>query len=130
MATLQKSKDIFDSVFAVIRSRKGRDPKSSYVASLLQKGTEKINAKIFEEAVEVCEAGLAHDKKHLTHEAADLVFHLFVLLSHQNISLKDLRAELKRRFGVSGHVEKASRTKALPKKSAALKPKRKSPSRK
>ncbi|MBL8993978.1 MAG: phosphoribosyl-ATP diphosphatase [Spirochaetia bacterium] len=104
-----KNGDIFQRVFDVIESRKKADEKASYVASLFRGGSEKINVKIVEEAGEVCEAGLAEDKTHLTHEAADLIFHTFVLLSHKGVTLDDLRTELDRRFGVSGHAEKASR---------------------
>lgn len=103
--------DIFQRVFDVIESRKKADEKDSYVASLFRGGSPKINGKISEEAAEVCEAGLADDKVHLTHEAADLLFHTFVLLSHKGVSLEELRTELARRFGVSGHAEKAARPK-------------------
>ena len=102
--------DIFQRVFDVIESRKKADETASYVASLFRGGSEKINGKIAEEAGEVCEAGLGEDKGHLTHEAADLIFHTLVLLSHKGVTLTELRAELDRRFGVSGHAEKASRS--------------------
>lgn len=107
----EQNRDIFQRVFDVIESRKKADGKSSYVASLFAGGSAAINAKISEEAGEVCEAGLAEDKTHLVHEAADLLFHTFVLLSHKNVLLAELRAELDRRFGVSGHAEKAARPK-------------------
>ncbi len=101
--------DIFEQVFSVIESRKGQSSESSYVASLFQKGTSKINAKILEEAEELCEAGLEEDQEHLVKEACDVFFHSLVLLSHKGASLDMVKLELTKRFGVSGHVEKASR---------------------
>jgi phosphoribosyl-ATP pyrophosphohydrolase len=94
---------------ATIASRKGADPKTSYVASLFAKGRPKIARKLGEEAVEAIVAALAEDKTALTGEAADLIFHLMVLLADADVSLTDVLAELGRREGVSGHDEKASR---------------------
>ena len=95
---------------ATILSRKGADPKSSYVASLFAKGRPKIARKLGEEAVEAIVASLAEDKAALTGEAADLIFHLMVLLADSDIAFDEVLAELDRREGVSGHDEKASRT--------------------
>ncbi len=94
---------------ATIASRKGADPASSYVASLFAKGRPRIARKLGEEAVEAIVASLAEDKAALTGEAADLVFHLMVLLAEAEIPFQDVLAELDRREGVSGHDEKASR---------------------
>jgi phosphoribosyl-ATP pyrophosphohydrolase len=95
---------------ATIASRRGADPASSYVASLFAKGRPRIARKLGEEAVEAIVAALAEDKAALTGEAADLLFHLLVLLNDSDIALADVLAELDRREGVSGHEEKAGRT--------------------
>jgi phosphoribosyl-ATP pyrophosphohydrolase/phosphoribosyl-AMP cyclohydrolase len=93
----------------VIKQRRRESADKSYVASLLQKGFPKINAKITEEAREVTEAFLEGDKPHITHEVADVLFHVMVGLEAAEIPIDDVWAELRRRFGVGGHVEKASR---------------------
>lgn len=95
---------------ATIASRKGADPASSYVASLFAKGRPKIARKLGEEAVEAIVAALAEDKASLTGEAADILFHLLVLLVEADVPLADVMAELERREGTSGHDEKASRS--------------------
>jgi phosphoribosyl-ATP pyrophosphohydrolase len=100
---------VFQKLYDTIEARKNASPAESYVAGLLEKGTVKINAKIMEEAGEVCEAGLTDDKPHLVHEIADLFFHTFVLASFKNITLNDIEAELSRRMGKSGLVEKRER---------------------
>jgi phosphoribosyl-ATP pyrophosphohydrolase len=94
---------------ATIASRKGADPKASYVASLFAKGRPKIARKLGEEAVETVVAALAEDKAALTGEAADMIFHLMVLLADAEVPLADVLAELDRREGLSGHDEKAGR---------------------
>jgi len=94
---------------ATIASRKGADPASSYVASLFAKGRPKIARKLGEEAVEAIVAALAEDKASLTGEAADILFHLMVLLADCDVPFSDVLAELQRREGTSGHDEKASR---------------------
>jgi phosphoribosyl-ATP pyrophosphohydrolase len=85
------------------------DPLSSYVASLAAKGRGKIAQKLGEEAVETIIAALDGDAAALTAEAADLVFHLTVLLSHRGLGWADVLAELERREGTSGLTEKAAR---------------------
>ncbi len=82
----------------------------SYVAALFTKGTGKIAQKVGEEATETIIAALSGSKQELTGEAADLLFHLLLLLRAGNVSLDDVLAELDRREGVSGLVEKASRS--------------------
>jgi phosphoribosyl-ATP pyrophosphohydrolase len=101
--------DPLDILEATIRDRLVADPGSSYVASLAAKGRAKIAQKVGEEAVETVIAALSGDKAALTSEAADLVFHLLVLLAEGGVTLDDVRAELARREGVSGLAEKASR---------------------
>ncbi|MDP5277723.1 phosphoribosyl-ATP diphosphatase [Sphingomonas sp. DG1-23] len=103
--------DILDALEAVIRERRGGDPDSSYVARLTAKGRAKIAQKLGEEAVETVIAAIEDDKAALTGEAADLIFHLAVLLADAGLSLDHVRAELARREGVSGIDEKASRAR-------------------
>lgn len=86
------------------------DPKSSYVASLVTKGLGKVAQKVGEEAVETVIAALSGSAAELTGEAADLVFHLTVLLRQRGLGWADVAAELQRREGVSGITEKAQRT--------------------
>ena len=97
---------------ATLRDRRKADPATSYVARLHAKGTAKIAQKLGEEAVETVIAALAEDDAALTGEAADLLFHLLVLLDARGLSLSDVVAELARREGVSGVAEKASRSPA------------------
>jgi phosphoribosyl-ATP pyrophosphohydrolase len=94
---------------AVIKARKGADPSSSYVASLFAKGTAKIAQKVGEEATETIIAALHEGPEKLTSEAADLLFHLSILLADAGLGLDDVLRELERREGVSGIEEKASR---------------------
>lgn len=100
--------DVLTRLEATIRERRGTDPASSYVASLFAKGTSKIAQKVGEEAVETVVASL-REPATLASEAADLVFHLMVLLADAGLSFADVTAELARREGLSGHDEKASR---------------------
>lgn len=102
--------DPLDQLEAVIRERRGADPSESYVARLTQRGRAKIAQKVGEEAVETVIAAIADDRAGLTGEAADLVFHLLVLLADAGLGLDDVRAELARREGISGIAEKAART--------------------
>ena len=103
--------DVLMRLEQVIESRRGADPESSYVASLFAKGEKKIAEKVGEEAVETVIAALGDDKAELTAEVADLIFHLLILLNEKGVSMSDVEAELARREGLSGHDEKAARTK-------------------
>ena len=94
---------------ATLRERRSGDPKLSYVAKLHAKGIAKIAQKLGEEAVETVIAALSEDNAALIGEAADLLFHLLVLLDARGLSLADVVAELERREGVSGVAEKAGR---------------------
>ena len=99
-------------LMATIESRKQNPSEKSYTSQLLTGGTGRIGSKITEEAAEVVEAaGESGDagRLHLVREAADLVYHLLVMLAHCDSSLADVEAELARRFGISGLEEKASR---------------------
>jgi len=95
---------------ATIAARSAGDPASSYVARLHAKGRGKMAQKVGEEATEVVIAALTGSREDLVGEAADLVFHLLVLLGASEVSLADVVAELERREGVSGIAEKASRS--------------------
>ena len=103
--------DILARLEAVIASRRAGDPDESYVARLNAKGLEKIAQKVGEEATECVIAALSGSKVDLTGEAADLLFHLLVLLAAKDVPLADVLAELDRREGTSGLEEKASRSK-------------------
>ena len=94
-----------------IESRKGADDEKSYAAKLFARGPEKCAEKFGEEAVEAIIAAAKGDKKNLTEEAADVLFHLFVMLSARDVKFEDVLKELERREGTSGIVEKASRKK-------------------
>ena len=98
------------SLEATLRERRGTDPKQSYVAKLHAKGIAKIAQKLGEEAVETVIAALAEDDAALTGEAADLLFHLLVLLDARGLRFADVVTELERREGLSGIAEKASRS--------------------
>lgn len=98
---------------AVIDARKANPPTKSYTTSLLQGGVEKIGGKVLEEAEEVVEAAREsgeEGRQHLVYEAADLLYHLLVMLTCRDIRLSEVEGELARRFGISGLDEKASRT--------------------
>jgi phosphoribosyl-ATP pyrophosphohydrolase len=101
--------DQLDALEALIRSRKGSDPDASYVARLFAKGRAQIAQKVGEEAVETVIASCSGDGAAIVPEAADLVFHLMVLLADAGLSLDDVRAELARREGLSGLEEKRQR---------------------
>jgi phosphoribosyl-ATP pyrophosphohydrolase len=93
-----------------IAARSIADPASSYVAKLNSRGIPVIARKLGEEAVEAVVAALAEDRDELVGEAADVLFHLIVLLQAKGIPLSEVMAELDRREGVSGLDEKASRS--------------------
>ena len=95
-----------------IQSRKGADPSSSWTAKLLSKGPEKCAEKFGEEAVEAIIEAVKDDKAGLTSEAADVLFHLLVMLQSRGVALSDVMAELARRQGQSGLAEKAARPKS------------------
>jgi len=101
--------DILLALYRVIQGRKGASPETSYTAALMAKGTDKILKKIGEEAAELIIAGKGGDRGEIVYEAADLIFHLLVLLGYRDIPPDEVYAELRRRFGVSGIEEKASR---------------------
>ncbi|RYH09019.1 phosphoribosyl-ATP diphosphatase [Tropicimonas sp. IMCC6043] len=93
----------------VIEARKGADPDSSWTAKLLAKGPEKCAEKFGEEAVEAIIEAVKGDRARLTAEAADVLYHLLVMLAARDVRLADVEAELARREGTSGIAEKAAR---------------------
>jgi phosphoribosyl-ATP pyrophosphohydrolase len=103
------NKDILDALYRVIQERKTASPESSYTAALMAKGTDKILKKIGEEASELLIAGKGGDRGEIVYETADLFFHILVLLGFRDIPPEEIYAELRRRFGMSGIEEKASR---------------------
>ena len=102
--------NILNELAATIATRKGADPDSSWTANLFAKGPEKCAEKFGEEAIEAIIAAVKNDKAELTAEAADVLYHLLVMLVARDVSLDDVLAELSRRQGQSGLVEKAART--------------------
>ncbi len=112
--------EILTQLSDILEQRKGAEADSSYVASLYYKGLDAILKKVGEEAAETViaakdvaygkESDVAELKQKLVNEVADLWFHTMVLLADQDLSADDVLKELARRFGVSGHDEKAART--------------------
>jgi phosphoribosyl-ATP pyrophosphohydrolase len=88
--------DILDELFAVILDRKANPTPGSYTATLLAGGDEVLK-KVGEEAMEVMLAGKGQGDQRVVEEAADLVYHLMVLLASRDLTLDDVRAELARR---------------------------------
>ena len=100
---------VLDDLFATIEARKGADPDTSWTAKLLSQGPEKAAEKFGEEAVEAIIEAVRGDRARLTAEAADVLFHLLVMLAARDVALADVLDELARRKGTSGIAEKASR---------------------
>ncbi len=94
---------------AVIASRKGSDPASSYTAKLLADGPQRVAKKLGEEAVETALAAVSGDKAAIAAESADLIYHWLVLLAATGVELDAVAAQLEAREGRSGIEEKASR---------------------
>lgn len=94
---------------ATIADRKGADPETSWTAKLLSKGPEKCAEKFGEEAVEAIIEAVRGDKPALTSEAADVLYHLLVMIAARDVSLQDVLEELERREGTSGVAEKLAR---------------------
>lgn len=100
-----------DDLATVIRERSAVDPSESWTAQLLSKGPEKCAEKFGEEAVEAIIAAVQNDTEALTREAADVLFHLLVMLQARQVDISAVFAELERRQTQSGLAEKASRIK-------------------
>jgi len=95
---------------ATIAARAGSDADTSWTAKLLAKGPEKCAEKFGEEAVEAIIEAVKGDSDALTREAADVIYHLLVMLAARGVSLADVEAELARRAGQSGLDEKSARS--------------------
>lgn len=98
-----------DRLAATIAARKQADPATSWTAKLLSQGPEKAAEKFGEEAIEAIIEAVRGDRERLTAEAADVLYHLLVMLAARDVPLSDVLAELERREGVSGVAEKAGR---------------------
>ncbi len=94
---------------ATVAARKGADPESSWTAKLFAKGPEKCAEKFGEEAIEAIIEAVRGDRDKLAYEAADVLYHLLVMLAARDVTLDQVLAELERREGQSGIAEKASR---------------------
>lgn len=106
---------VFQRLMDVIADRKKNPPAKSYTTTLFQGGVDCIGCKLLEEAAEVVRAARKADesvdaRNQLVHEAADLLYHLFVLLGYRDVRLDQVESELAGRFGISGLDEKASRS--------------------
>jgi phosphoribosyl-ATP pyrophosphohydrolase len=99
-----------ETLAATIAARKGADPETSWTAKLLAKGPEKCAEKFGEEAVEAIIEAVKGDRARLTSEAADVLYHLHVMLASRDVTLADVLAELDRRDGTSGIAEKSARS--------------------
>lgn len=102
-------RDILARVAATVAARRDADPATSYVAALFAKGDDAILKKIGEEATETVMAAKDGERARIVAEVADLWFHCIVLLARHGLAPADVLAELARREGTSGHVEKRSR---------------------
>lgn len=98
-----------DDLYQTIEARKSAAPDSSWTAQLFAKGPEKCAEKFGEEAIEAIIEAIKNDKTALTSEAADVLYHLLVMLAARDVPLSDVMAELARRQSQSGLAEKASR---------------------
>jgi phosphoribosyl-ATP pyrophosphohydrolase len=98
-----------DDLYATILARKDADPTSSWTAQLLAKGPEKCAEKFGEEAIEAIIEAIKDDKAALTKEAADVLYHLLVMLAARDVPLASVLEELSNRQAQSGLAEKASR---------------------
>jgi phosphoribosyl-ATP pyrophosphohydrolase len=100
-----------DELESIIAARAAASPDESWTAKLLEKGPEKVAEKFGEEAIEALIEAVKGDRARLTSEAADVLFHLLVMLKSRDVKLTDVMAELARRQGQSGIAEKAGRAK-------------------
>ena len=103
--------EVLHRLSQTIAARRGADPASSHTAALLAKGPAKCAEKFGEEAIEAIIEAAQGNREGLTKEAADVLYHLLVMLAAQDLGLDDVLAELERREGTSGIVEKASRNR-------------------
>jgi len=100
---------VLHDLAATITARKDAGSGESWTAKLLAKGPEKCAEKFGEEAIEAIIEAVKGDRAALTREAADVLYHLLVMLAARDVTLEDVLAELERRQGQSGIAEKAAR---------------------
>ncbi|MEM1417712.1 MAG: bifunctional phosphoribosyl-AMP cyclohydrolase/phosphoribosyl-ATP diphosphatase HisIE, partial [Myxococcota bacterium] len=105
----ERAAPVLGRLEAVLAQRKAADDDGSYTARLLRKGPTKIAAKVREEGGELADALERESDARVVSETADVVYHVLVGLLARGLSIRDVEAELARRFGVGGLVEKASR---------------------
>ena len=98
-----------DDLYRTIEARKSADASESWTAQLLANGPEKCAEKFGEEAIEAIIEAVKGDTDALTKEAADVLYHLMVMLAARDVSFSDVLAELSKRQGQSGIAEKAAR---------------------
>ena len=103
--------EVLERIARSINERKDGDPAKSYVAQLFSKGDDAMLKKIGEEATETVLAAKSGDRLHLVREVTDLWFHCMIVLARHGLGPDDVLAEMKRREGISGLDEKASRKK-------------------
>lgn len=103
------SEDMLARLAATVRERRTGDASRSYTRQLLDSGPERCARKLGEEALETVIAAISQDQQALTSEAADLLYHLLVVLEARGVAWTDVAAELERRMGTSGLAEKAAR---------------------
>ncbi len=111
---LGPSAAVLDRIWTVVTNRRDADPAVSHSARLLSRGTPKVAQKFGEEAVECLIEAVAGNRDAVVAESADVLYHLIVLWVNAGVRPDEVWAELKRREGVSGVAEKASRARALP----------------
>lgn len=102
--------DVLLKLAATIKARRGEGAEKSYTRQLLDAGPARCAKKLGEEAVETALAGVGESDAALAGEAADLIYHLLVLLESRHVSFADVLAILEGRSGTSGIAEKASRS--------------------
>ena len=108
------TEDVLPRLAAMIAQRRTESAAKSYTRELLDGGPERCAKKLGEEAVETVIAALGQDSGALTREAADLLYHLLVVLEARRVPFADVLAELESRMGTSGLAEKAARQKTAP----------------
>lgn len=105
----KESSEVLDRLFRVIDDRRANPREGSYTTSLFSGGVNAIGEKVLEEAGELVEAARFKEAADVVHEAADLVYHTWVLLAAAGVTPEDVMMELARREGTSGLEEKAGR---------------------
>lgn len=103
--------DTLQRLAATIRARRSESPETSYTSKLLDLGADTCARKFGEEAIETVIAGISQSPQALKSEAADVLYHLLVLLEARGVAFNDVLAELDKRSGVSGLAEKAARAR-------------------